>query len=121
MGPLCWLSDSGSGGTEGFEFIQSVDRRDPQMHEIWSIGSDGVTCEVHPTVQLDVGSATVGHFLADYLSENGHRIPFLARISINGIVKLLGIPDLHRTSGHRFTDNLLAPHDTTGWGGGGTS
>ena len=91
------------------------------MHEIWSIGSDGVTCEVHTTVQLDVGSATVGQFLADYLSENAHRIPFLAQISINGSVNFLGIPNFHRTSEPMFIDNIQAPHDNTGWGHSGTS
>ena len=32
------------------------------MHEIWRLGSDSVTCEVHPTAQVDVGAGVMGQF-----------------------------------------------------------
>ena len=85
------------------------------MHEIRYLGSGGVTREVHPTVLLDVGYGVVEQFLSDYLAENGRRIPILDQIFINGGVELLVIPDFRRTSGPMYTDNILAPHDITGW------
>ena len=60
------------------------------MHEIWCLGSDGITCEVHSTAQMDVGSETVGHFATQYFSENGRRIPIIGRIAINISVKKFG-------------------------------
>ena len=39
--------------------------------------------------------------------------------SIVGIVKWLGVPDLLRTDGPPWTDNLLAPSPS--WGDGGTN
>ena len=105
---------------EGVESIQGVDVRDPQMHKIWRLGSDGITREVYPKAQVDIGAGTMGQFSYDYLAENGWRIPILGQISINGSVKMLGIPNLCRTSGPMFIENLLAPHDTTGWGDDGT-
>ena len=69
------------------------------MHEIWCLGSDDITREVHPTAQVDVGAGVVGQFLPNYLSENGRTIPILGQIFFNGSVALLGIPYFHRTSG----------------------
>ena len=60
----------------------------------------------------------MGQFKSDYLAESGLRIPILGQISINGSVELLGIPDFF--SGPRFTEDILDPYDTTGWGDGGT-
>ena len=85
------------------------------------LGFNGITREFHPTSQVYVGTGIVGHFLLDYLDVNGRRIPILGKISINGSVELLGILNFHRTSGPMFTENLLAPHDTTCWGDGVTS
>ena len=65
MGSIHSPSDSGNGGTEGVEFIRCVDGQESQMHKIWSIGSDGITREVHPTEQVDVSAGTVGRFLTD--------------------------------------------------------
>ena len=36
-----------------------VDGRDPQIHEVWTFGDDGVTQEVHPTTRVDVGAGFV--------------------------------------------------------------
>ena len=92
MGSICRPYDSGSGGTKGVEFIRCVDGQDPQIHEIWCLGSYGVTREVHLTAQIDVGAETVGQVLTQYLSENGRIIPVIGQISINGNFELLGIP-----------------------------
>ena len=91
------------------------------MNEICRFGSNRITCEVHPTARVYFGTGVVGQFLSNYLAEIGHRIPILEKISINGSVELLGIPDLYRTSGPIYNDNLLDPRDTTGWGDGDTS
>ena len=120
VGPICCPYDSGSGGTKVLEFIQYVDGQDPQMHEIWCVDSNGITREVHPTAQVDGGAGVVGHFLSHYIAENGRRIPIIGQISINGSVKLLGIPSFYRTNGLMFTENLLVPHFTKFRGDGGT-
>ena len=120
VGPICWPFDSCSRGTKRPEFIQYVDGRKPQMHEIWCLGSDGITHELHPKAQVYVNAGNVGQFSTNYLSKNSRRIPFLGQSSINGSVNLLGIPNFRRTSGPMFIENLLAPYDTTGWGDSGT-
>ena len=60
-------STYGGGDAEGPEFIQYVDGREPQIHEVWAFGSNGITREVHPTVQVDVVDGVMG--------ECGRRIP----------------------------------------------
>ena len=99
MGSICQISDSVCGGNKDVEFIQCVDGREPQINEMWCLGSDSVTREIHPTVQVEVGDGTVGQFTTNYLAENGRRIPIIGQLSINRIVKLLGIPDFVRNSG----------------------
>ena len=117
MGSIRQTSDSGSGGTKGVEFIWCVDGQDPQIHGIWCLCSDGVTREVHWTAQIEVGAGTVGKCTNNYLSENWHRIPIIGQISINGNVKLLGIPDFVRNGGLYFIENLQAPTVPSVWGG----
>ena len=89
------------------------------MNEIWCFGSHGITCEVHPTAQIYVGTGVVGQFSYNDLAGIGHIIPIHGQISTNGSVKLLGIPNFRRTSLPMYTDNLLDPHDTTCLGDGG--
>ena len=75
--------------------------------------------EVQPIARLDVSYGVVGEFSSEYLAESGRRIPILGRISINGNVEYLGVPDFHRTGGPFWTANLL---DTcSSWGDGGTT
>ena len=59
VGSIGRPSDSVSRDTEGPKFIQCVDGRDPQIHEVWTFGEDGVTREVHLTSQVDVGTGFV--------------------------------------------------------------
>ena len=63
MGPIYRRSDSVSGVAEGVEFIRCIDGWEPQIHEIWCPGSNGVTREVHPIAQIDVGTETIGQSL----------------------------------------------------------
>ena len=62
VGAILWISNSGSGNEDLPKFNKCVDRRDPQIHEVWNFGEDGVTPEVHPTAQVDVGTGFVGEF-----------------------------------------------------------
>ena len=57
-----------------------------------------MTREFHPKARVDVGTGVVGVFTSGYLTVNGRRIPIFGRISINGSVELLGVPDFHRTN-----------------------
>ena len=49
MGSICMPLDSVSGGTDVTAFIQCVDGREPQIHELWYLGLDVIVREVHPT------------------------------------------------------------------------
>ena len=63
--------DSGSGGTKCVVFIRCIDGHDPQIHEICCLGYDGITHEIHPTAQVDIGAGAVGQFTTNCLAENG--------------------------------------------------
>ena len=65
VGAICQRSDSGSGDEDGPEFIQCVDRREPQIHEVWTFGEDNVMRDVHPTAQVDAVVGFVGEFAAN--------------------------------------------------------
>ena len=65
VGSISWPSDSGSGGAEVPEFIRCVDGQEPQIHEVWDFGEDGVTHEFHPAALVDVGAGVVGEFAND--------------------------------------------------------
>ena len=58
-------SDFGSGDAEGLEFIRCVDEREPHIREVWTFSEDGVTHEVHLTVQVDIGARVVGEFASN--------------------------------------------------------
>ena len=92
-----------------------------QIYEILCHSSDGVTREIYPTAQIDVGAETAGKFLTHYLSGNGRIIPIIGQISINGSVKLLGIPADTWGCGFTFIENVQYPSYPTVWGHGGTS
>ena len=121
MGSIRRISDSGNGGTEGVKFIQFIDGQEPQIHEIWCLSYDGVTCEVHPTAQTDVVTGTVGQLTTNCLAENGRRIPVIGQLSINESVKLLGIPSKAWGRGLPFIKNFQAPTVLYGWGVADTS
>ena len=85
------------------------------MYEIWCLSYDDVTREVHPTARIDFGAETVGQFATQYFSENGSRIPIIGRNSINGSVKILGIPADAWGRGLTFIENVLANTVPHGW------
>ena len=74
MGSIYRPSDSGSDSTEATTFIQCVDGLEPLIRELWCLGLDGISREVHPTELVDVTAGTVGEFVTNYLSEVGFRL-----------------------------------------------
>ena len=99
IGSFRWTYDSSSGSTKDVEFIRYIDGQDPQINEMWCLGSDGVTREIHPKAQVEVDAGTVVQFKTNYLYGNGRIIPMVGQLSINGSVQLLDIPDFVRKSG----------------------
>ena len=83
MGYIRRPSNPGSGSTKDTDFIKFVHSREPQIHEVWSLGLDRIILKVPPTAQLEVPAGTIGDFLTDYLSENGNRIQIIRQLSIN--------------------------------------
>ena len=57
----------------------------------------------------------MGEFTINYLYENGRIVTIIGKLSINGSVQFLGIPDFVRGSGLSFIKNLQSPTDPTGW------
>ena len=119
VGSISRPSDYGSGDAEVPEFIRCEEGREPQIHEVWDFGEDGVTREIHPTAQVDVSAGVFGEFATNYLTESWRRIPIFGRISINGNVEYLGIPDFHRTVDPAWTAYILSPRSS--WGEGDTT
>ena len=37
-----------------------MDIQEPQIHEVWTFGEVGVTSEVYPTAQVDIGAGFLG-------------------------------------------------------------
>ena len=87
-----------------------MDRRETQIHGVWTFGEDGVTREVHPTARLGVGTEFIRYFATDYLTESWRRVPMFGRNFINGSMEWIGVPDFLRTDGPTWNSNLLAPH-----------
>ena len=117
VGPIHRPSSSGSGDEDGPNFIRCVDVQEPQIHEVWIFGEDGVTREVHPIAQVDVGAGFVIEFATDYLTPSWRRIPMFGVNSINGSFQWLGIPDFLSNYGPPWADNLLASGPTWGYSG----
>ena len=65
----------GSGANDVLEFIPCVGGRQPEIHEVWTFGDDGITPEVHPFARVDVSAFIGDCFGANYLAENGQRLP----------------------------------------------
>ena len=102
-------SNYGSGDEDGPEFIPCVGGQEPNIHEVWNFGEEGITREVHLTARVEVGSGFFGEFATDCLTPSWLIIPFFGVNSINESVQWLGISDFLRTDGPPRTDNLLDP------------
>ena len=64
-----------------------MDRREPQIHEAWTFGEDGITREVHLTAQVDVVAGFVEEFATNYLTPSWRRIYMFGINYINGSVE----------------------------------
>ena len=84
VGSIRQTSNSGSGSDDGIEFIRCVDRRQPEIHEVWTFGDDVITPEVHYFARVDVRDLIRDCFATNYHAENGRRVPMLGRKLING-------------------------------------
>ena len=118
MGSIRRPSDSGSKSTEATAFIKCFDGREPQIHELWCLGLDGIIRKVCPTALVEVTTGTVGDFLTDYLAENGRRIHTIGKLSVNVSVQFLGMPDQDGRSWLLFICNILDRFEATGLGSG---
>ena len=118
IGAISQPSNSGSGADDGIKFIRCVGGQQPEIHEVWTFGDDGITPEVHHFACIDVGAFFWDCFAADYLDENGRRVPMFGRKFINGSFEWIGVPDFLREYGPPWTENILCPSPR--WGVGGT-
>ena len=108
--------DSVSGSIKDTSSIQCVGGQEPWIHEMWILGLDNITREVHSTSQVEVPSGTIRWFVTDYLAENGCRVQIIRKISINDSVQFLGVPALAWGSGFPFICNMQALAKAIGWG-----
>ena len=115
MGTIRKPSDSGSGGTEATDFIQWVDGREPQIHELWCLGLDRIIRGVHPSAGVEVATRTIGESVTNYLAENGRRIKIFRQLSVNDSVQNLGFPDQAQGSVFPFICHLMVCVEFTGW------
>ena len=68
MGTIRRPSDSVSGVTEATAFIQCINDREPQIHELWCLGLDGIGRKVCPTARVEATAGTIGEFVTNYLA-----------------------------------------------------
>ena len=111
-------SHSGCGVADISKFIRCVDGREPEVNEVWILGEDGVTPEVHPTAQVDIDAGVVCKFATNYLNENGFETSIFCKKIMNGSFEFISIPDPLRTKVTYWINNLLVP--IPAWGVGGT-
>ena len=91
MVSIRWPSKPSNKSTNNTAFIQYVDGREPQIHDVWILGLHGIICKVYPTAQVEVVSDTVREFVAGYLAGNGRRIQIIRQLTTNNIVQFLGV------------------------------
>ena len=108
--------DYGTGSADGTDFIKCIDGQESQIHEFWCLGLDRIIRKVHPTVQVEVNSRTVGDFVTNYLAENGRRIKIIGQLYTNDSVQFLGFPVQSCGTVMPFIYTLQAPCELIGWG-----
>ena len=80
VGYICFPSASISGYEDGPEFIRCVDRLQPEIHEVWNLGEDGITPKVHPTECIAVGDFVGECFATNSFNPTWFRTPMFFRI-----------------------------------------
>ena len=84
-------SNTCSGSTEDTAFIQCVDGQETHIHELWCLGLDNLTCNVHSTARVDFTAGTVREFVTDYFAENRFRTQIIGQLSMNNSVHFWGV------------------------------
>ena len=69
----------GSRGPDNVNSVGCVVIWEPQLKEMWCVGSGNVTRKIHPTAQVEVGAGTVGEFMKNYFAENRRRILIIGK------------------------------------------
>ena len=99
VGKIRRPSNSSIGGPDNGTFIQCVDVRYPQIHELWCWDIDGICREVHTAARVDIPAGTVWEFVTGYLSGNGWCNQRIGELSISGSVQFI---ELSQIWGIRF-------------------
>ena len=81
-------------GIETGTFIQCINDRETQIHELWCWDIDGIFREVHPKSHVEIPDETVGEFVTEYLSENGRRNHIIGELLINRGVQFIGLSQI---------------------------
>ena len=115
MGSIRMSQDSGSGSTEGTDFIKCIDGQQPQIHEFWCLGLDWIIREFCPTERVEVPAGNVGEFGTNYLAEmDAEPIP-LGNFPSTTVSNLWVFPNQSSGTGMLFIYNIQAPIEATGW------
>ena len=114
VGTIFRPPNSGFGDNDGPQFISCVEKRHPEVHELWIFGEAGVTPKFHLTARLDVGAFVGDYCATNYLTPSWSRVPMFIIKSINGSAKWLGGPSFLWNYGLPWTLNLLDPY--ADWG-----
>ena len=76
----------------------------PEKYELWSMNAQGV-CEVHPFARVRLfDDLTEDTFRTTFYNSRRHRIPFIGRISLNGIFQFIRFADVTSDS----TSNIIS-------------
>ena len=107
-------SNSGSGDPDTGTFIQSVNGREHQIHELCYWDIKVIWHKFHPEARVDIPVVTVGEFATEHLSENKRHNQITGEFLINGSVQFIGLSDIW---GCRipYIPNLLNHIEDTGW------
>ena len=110
VGSICRPFAYGSWDEDGPEIICCVDGQHPEIHEVWTFREGGVTPKVHPAACIEIDAFLGECFATENLTPTWCRLPMFGKISINGSVKWLVVPNFLRNDGPPWTLNLLAPY-----------
>ena len=83
----CWPSESGCGSVDQSKFVRCVDGRDPEVHEFWIWGDDGIIPKLHLTAWVDIKYWVTCDFATNNFTENGSSTVILSK---NSLMEVLG-------------------------------
>ena len=83
VGVIHQHSKSSSGNYEGLDLVRCVGGWQPGIHEVWNFDDDRSNPRVHPFACIVIGAFVGDCFAANYLTENGRRVPMFGRKLVN--------------------------------------